>query len=613
VLPLLAAVVSPQPATDQARHVRRGFFIGGVIGGLGLWVNAAEQMPVLAGVALGGIFAAWIGRAHAELTPWRTWAAGGAATSLLAYLIEYFPSHLDWQPQFNHPLYGLAWLGAGELLAQTEERIKGGPRLRTWRAALRLTGAFIAIAALPVALLRTNAPGLFAEPAAARITYLPYGAVAKNFSAWIARDGISAAVLAAFLPALLLGPALWLGVRREEDSGRRAGIALVLGAALVVLALAWWRLAWWNTFDALLLALVAVGAGDASPRLSPSDRSRSRFGSRVLWGGFAATAFLCGLAQLKLPVKAEGRPVFTPFEVEGLIERALAHWLADHAGAGRAVVLLPPDRTASWSFHGGWRGIGSENPENRDGLAATVRIVSATTAGEAEALINERGITHLVLPSWDRDLDEFARWTTRNPEDAFLAALHHWSLPPWLRPIPYALPTVAGFEDQSVAILEVTDESNRALALSRLAEYFVETKRIDQAAAAGAALERFPTDLGAMIARAQVEKARGDTAAFEKVFQSLLAGLNSGLDRSLGWERRVSLAIVLAQGGRTDLSRAQVQQCLGKLTEARLRSLTTASLFRLQLLAKTFALPISDPALQTLAKKLLPPELRTQF
>jgi len=370
---------------------------------------------------------------------------------------------------------------------------------------------------------------------------------------------------------------------------------------IVALVLACLQLRWWSLGDALLLALF-VAAAAAVPARNP-----------WIWSAFAALVFLPGLPLLRPPAAAGDNVEFTRLEAEALIERSVAHWIADHAGPGGAVVLLPPDRTTSWCFHGGLRGLGTANWENRDGLAATVRIVTATTADEAQALIGQRGITHLVLPSWDTDLDTFARWSLRNPEDGFIMALHHWALPPWLRPVPYRLPAVAGFEGQSVVILEVTGENNRAAALGRLAEYFLETQQPDQAAAVGQALQRYPSDLGALVARAQIEKSRGDAPALAKVFDTLASSLAGGFDRTLPWDRRVSLAVVLAQGQREDLAREQVRRCLEKIDEARIHSLTTGSLFRLQVLAKAYGLEISDPGLRALAGKLLPAELRARL
>ncbi|MEO7414307.1 MAG: hypothetical protein ABIZ81_13220, partial [Opitutaceae bacterium] len=625
VLPLLAGIKfthrngaafsTGDTAQGEAAQVRRFFFVAGIAGGLGLWISAAMQTPLLAGIGCGGILATLIASRSGKLNshvappimPWRAWSLGGATTCLAAYLIEYFPAHLELRLQVNHPLFGVAWVGVGELLTQTESWLRRSKSFWNRRQIVLLTCAVAAVAALPVTLaLRTNQTFLTPDPLASRLTNLPAGAVAKNFPAWIAGEGVSGAVGATCLPLLLLGPALWLLVRRETSTSMRAAIALTLGPALVALSLAFRQLAWWSTLDVVLLTvLIAATAG------IPSALTSVR--RRWLWSAFAGVLFIPGAIQLLPSASSAEKIEFTRFEVEALIERTLAHWIADRAGPGGAVVLLPPDRTTSWCFHGGLRGLGTANWENRDGLAATIRIVSATSADEAQTLLGARGVTHLVFPSWDSDLDEFARWTRRNPEDAFIMALHHWALPTWLQPVPYKLPAVAGFEGQSVVILKVTDESNRASAASRLAEYFVETQRVEQVTAAIEVLQRYPTDLGALAALAQVEKARANAAGFAKVLDLLVSSLEVGLDRTLAWDRRVSLAIVLAQGDRNDLAREQVRRCLERLDETRLRSLTTASLFRLQVLFKAFGLQISDPKLREFAAKLLPAELRSRL
>jgi hypothetical protein len=126
--------------------VRPWFFFAGVVGGFGLWVSVAHQLPILCGIALGALFSAWLTRRHLNgdaaggpvLLPWREWGLGGAITVLLSYLMEFFPNHLaSWQLRAIHPLYGVAWLGGGELLAQVTgwiERGKVGGRIRSWRS-----------------------------------------------------------------------------------------------------------------------------------------------------------------------------------------------------------------------------------------------------------------------------------------------------------------------------------------------------------------------------------------------------------------------------------------------------------------------------------------------
>lgn len=606
---------SEAPANENAiarPRSARLFFFAGVAGGIGLWVSAANQTPIMAGIALGGVLTAWI-TSRAKKTnssegltipPWRMWALGGAFASLGGYLIEYFPAHMDFRLEVNHPLYAIAWLGVGELLARFSSRTRGdkpSPENKIVRV-LIVAIAITAIVTLPVAMRLLETQVLFTgDLSSSRLTNLADGAIAKSLGAWISRDGFTGAFAATCLPLLSIGLVSWLIVRRQTANNSRAALALALGPVAIALIFACFQLRWFNTLDGLLLALLVVASTINIPR------------SQWVWTGYAGLFFIPGAIQLVSSVKNGASGEFTRLEAESLIERGLAHWIADHAPTGETAILAPPDRTTSWCFHGGLRGLGTANWENRAGLTATVRIVTATTADQALELIHEHGITHLILPSWDSDLDEFVRWTLPNPNDSFLSALHHWALPPWLKPVPYKLPSVAGFEDRSVVILEVTEDSNRALAFSRLAEYFVETKQPGMFAPAAEALRRYPTDLGALVALAEIEKAQGDTAVFSKTFAGLLSSLSSGFDRMLVWDRRVSLAVVLAQANREDLSKEQLRHCMKTINETRIRSLTTLSLFRLLTLSKAYEINLPDPKLRELALKLLPAELRGRF
>ncbi|MGA2018813.1 MAG: hypothetical protein ABSH26_17880, partial [Opitutaceae bacterium] len=194
---------------------------------------------------------------------------------------------------------------------------------------------------------------------------------------------------------------------------------------------------------------------------------------------------------------------------------------------------------------------------------------------ESLSVIRQRGVTHIVLPSWDTDLEKAARWRLKDPAYSFVYALHNTDGGGfnWLRALPYELPPVGNLEEQSVLVLEVTDETSPPTAQSRFVEYLVEMHRVDKAALASAALLRYPADLGSLVALAQLAKARGDEEAFARVFRPIVSYLSSGADRGLAWDRRVSLAVVLALGGRADLSRAQVRRCVGEADPERIRFL----------------------------------------
>ena len=617
VLPLLAgAGVLHSTVADAGIQARRWFFVAGIMGGLGVWINVSNQVPVIAGIAVGAFMAAWIARGDAQgnvtgtsnMAPWRTWALGGAVTCLAAYLLEFFPSHLgNWELRTIHPLYGLAWIGLGELMAQAVawiQQLKSGRKLRDIGLVVL---AVLAVAALPVAMWRTHTPGfLEVDITSFRLTKLTGGAVATSFWAWLIHDGITTAVCATLLPLLLIGPAVWLLVRRGSGLGPRTSIALALGPVLIALGFACRQLSWWNGLDGVMLALLAAVTG------AVRGTGNSRL-VRWSWFGFVALLFLPGAVQLIPPTKSGTSIALNESEVLGLIERDLARWLAKHTMTDGAVILAPHNQGFTLHYYGGLRGLATLGWENRNGLTAAMRILSASTPEEAKELIDRRGITYLVIPSWDSYLDTYAQMGMGQLEGTFISPLHQWKLPSWLRPVPYQFPTIAGFEGQSVAILEVVEEQDDAAALSRIAEYFVEMGQLDTAASAAQALRRFPADIGALVARAQVEIARGDTAGFTRTVEQLRSRLSGGADRVLPWDRRVNLAVVLMRGKQADLAREQIRRCLAEVDEARLHSLTTGSLYRLQVLGKAFGLAIADQRLRRLALDLLPSDLRSRL
>jgi hypothetical protein len=241
-----------------------------------------------------------------------------------------------------------------------------------------------------------------------------------------------------------------------------------------------------------------------------------------------------------------------------------------------------------------------------------VRILSATTPEEAQELIGLHGVTHLIIPSWDPFMDAYAQIGSGQLAGTFLERLHQWNLPRWIKPVPYLVPTIAGFEGQSAIVLEVVDEQDDATALSRIAEYFVDMGQLELAAKAAGGLRRFPADLGALLARAQVQTATSENDEFARTVDLLIRRISAGADRDLQWDQRVGLAIVLAQAHHVELARPQLKECLGEVDAEKLRSLSTTLLYRFQVLSKALNLGITDPSLKSLSLDLLPPDLRAR-
>lgn len=603
----VASVLLPAAAWLTAENSRPGRWMiaGAVAGGLGLWVNLFIQLPVLIGLFAAGLVTAWTQRdklgADAAAV-WRHWGLAGSITSLLAWLVESAPDQLSWQLSGNHGCVALGWLGAAKVLVLvTDWRAGRKPRL----AAARAGFAVLAIAVLGYALWKSGLPWLQGrEVFGTRLTSLPLSAVAANFRDWLAQDGPKLQLFAVLLPLALFAFPLWLGLRAATSARARAALLLPAGPLGVALVFAWSQLRWWAAVEGLLLALAVV----VTVLLARETKRTALYA----WVSAAALCLLPGLLCQKPAAKAQYENALTQFEVESLMERSLAHWLVDRAGTP-PVVLAPPFRTTALAFHGNLRGLGSLNLANKPALEAAARIASATTPEEAAALITKRGITHILMPSWDGYLEEYARLFTSRPENSFAFALKKWAMPPWLLPVPYQLPTVGGFEDQTVFIFETTEEQDAATAVSRLAEYFLEMDQAQLATSAASALVNYPENLPALAALAQVEMARGDAVRFGATLKTLLAVYGATEEHDLSWDRRVSLAVVLMQGKQPELAKRELEICLNLMDEARLRSLTVGSLYRFQVLVRALGLSIADPKLQSLARSLLPDGLRARL
>jgi len=346
---ILWSVLLLVAGTLAKQHASRWYFLAGVAGGCGLWLSAMGQSPIIAGISGGGMLAALTARSgprepsadDSTLPPWRAWALGGAVSSLLAYLVEYFPGHMEPQLRANYPIYGLAWMGLGELLWRFESMIRGEGPPGGLRGASMWVLSAAAFAALPVAILKSGDRGFLADDLlSSRLTNLPNGVEAAGLSAWIGRDGPGGAFAAACLPLLLVGPAAWFLLRRRTGAAHRRAIAIALGPVLAALALALHRLRWWNTLDVVLLVLLVAATAavhtTANPRIS-----------RWLWSALLGAVLAFSLVQL-VPAEGPGGSGvirLTRPEVEGLYERALSQWIADRAGPGGATVLVPPFRT----------------------------------------------------------------------------------------------------------------------------------------------------------------------------------------------------------------------------------------------------------------------------
>jgi len=591
------------------KPVRRLFFAAGIIGGIGMWVGTAGTMPVLAGIFLAGCATGYLysrrhpipsGSESAPL-PWRAWAIGGAAATFGAWLIDRSPNLFDsasWQSDFVHPLYSLAWLGCGEILSFLETKRKSVSR----RQKITLALSILAISGLIYSIVfHGSLEGWSIDPVGARLTRLPVDPGVANLSSWMGVSNGLGTLLATLVSVTLLILGITVLFRFKKSVAEARMIALAAGPALLALALSVTQLGWWNTTVALILILTVVLI--SLPRLSQSLR----------WSGIGLVLFASALGApfVFSGLDEPSRNSVDRTELETLIERHLAQWLAQRTESSGTIALAPPNVSVSLIYFGNLRGLGTPYPENVEGFSVAVRLSAASTADEARALATGREVSLIIHPSWDPFLEEYARLGSKEPENSFIAILNRWLPPRWLEPVSYHVPSVPGFDTEWVVVFRSVEVQDNTSAIGRLVEYFIDSRRGELAARAQAALEsNFPGELVTHITASELAMALGERDSFNRSVESIVQSIESGADFYLTWEFRVSMTLILANAGRVEETKTQLERCLAEANRNSIAWLSTASLGRFLYLAKGLNMEFSEPELYEYAVSLLPAALR---
>jgi hypothetical protein len=609
--------------------------------GLALWLDPAFGFPA---VLLTGVIGAIMTLRGAANPPFLVWAIAGSVLTFLAWLVDRAP----WDPaagelRYVHPVYALAWLGLGlglqwlklKCAAASGASCRGvacddlahevGPRsdptgaqraLFAPRSLLLIACSLSLLAPLAYLQLKHGYKGwLYSGAAMRRLTSLDETRVFDTAFAWLARaPAMEIVFLAVPLIAtvtLLVQAFLRLRTRnfvveparpraghsQHQGGGAPAPVQVqrsnfsVVGLLAGLVVLACFKVRWLVPCMLVLLPLfgyLVVTAGSVAVRRGVLSGATLLLAGLLAWG---ATR----------PAREDGPG---PLDLQVLIHRHFSHWLASHHSGQQVSVLAPPELSDSLVFHGGVRVLMSTAWESYPGQVAASRILSAPEASEAEAVLQSRAITHVVLTSWDPVLPLLVKDPGVAGKDTLYARLQRWVLPRTLRPTPYQLPAVPGFQDQKLAVFKVTPPQDEALALGRLAEYFAEMNRAEPARLAARALaEAFPDDPNAILARALVYGQTGDRTGFEREVTRLAADAGAGRV-PFTWDRRVQRAITLALAGRKDLARRETEACLTTATPEDLRELTPLQAYRLGALAKNLNLSFPNPDLARLVASL---------
>lgn len=430
---------------------RRAAVWGGFWGGFGLWISTASLALPLAMVPLAGLLATLAcrrdltaagARFHAGV--WRIWGRVGAGTSLIFYLLEYFPSHLGLRLEVNHPLYALSWWGGAELTACALEALVAEPEqrshtLRTFKQCARwATPAILA----PALVIAWRGAEVFAplDPFLVRL----HATIAEFLPLYtrIMLEGITGRFDFLFIYPLvyLLALILLPLVSRPQ----RFTLILCLVPAAALQALGFWQGRWSLSAGSAQLPLLLVCLAAMFERPFFGSTPRRRWTVAALMATlffipmpvFYAVSLIATLRQNVVPAD----------ETSELVFREIAQAIRDSQPTGPIVLYASPNASVSISYYGRFQTLGTLYWENNEGLKNAAALTAAPSEQAALKLIRQLGVTHLALVSKNNYIEEYNRLLHPAIKDTSIMDSFAYQLfgkgliPIWLEPIFYRPP-----------------------------------------------------------------------------------------------------------------------------------------------------------------------------
>jgi hypothetical protein len=408
-----------------------------------MWVSAASTVPAIGIVGISGLLGVIIqGRAavqhgaHFDPRSWRLWGRVGAGASFAFYLVEYFPNHLGFRLEPNHPFYSLAWLGAGELIAQGGARWLG-PREKRWAKRSYLLWPVLAMCVVPATLF-IGGVKVFAvfDPFLATLhrnyinEFMPVWRGIRSVGTW----SLYQTFVVGSLP--LLAAIATLRYRRHDN------VILVWFVGLVTVALtamAWGQRRWLVNATGASMLLLFVVLAIWTARLRPAMRWAVALGALGIF--YVPSAIL--RYRVFSTVVATGR--ITRTDAANVLSRDIAAALRESQPQDGIVLLSGPRSSVAIGYYGRIKTLGTFYWENSEGLKATAKILSAGTEAEAAALVRVYGVTHLAIVSEDNFIRQYywllhPRATDEELRQCFGNRLMlDKAVPPWLEVIPFKL------------------------------------------------------------------------------------------------------------------------------------------------------------------------------
>lgn len=429
---------------DSIEKARSAAVFSAICGACGLWVSAASAIPPVALVGIAGVAAIIIhGReamragASFDGQTWRIWGRVGAAASFVFYLLEYFPQHMSMRMEPNHPLHALAWLGAGELIAQFGERWLGRSRER-WSNLERLVWpAFATLAGPAVVIIGGAKVFSVLDPFMSRLhndyiqEFLPLWRTVRGFDA----TAIVQVIGLGSLP--IIAAVATLSYERKKAS-IVLWFATVAAGMFILMAILQSR--WLLNSSGIQVALVMVVVSAWTINRSLLVRSLAVLVAVcVLYVPTNAIRFINAHKQVK---KRE----VSPKDAAACVNRDIARLIRESQPEGDITLLASPNASTGIAYYGRFKTLGTLYWENTEGLKAAALVHSAKSEDEAAKLIKHHGITHIALVFEENFIEQYHRliYPKAPPEEVkqtfAYRLLQEKVVPQWLQMIPYKVP-----------------------------------------------------------------------------------------------------------------------------------------------------------------------------
>jgi hypothetical protein len=456
---------------SSLENARNWFRLSGFFGAAALWISAASFIPILASCGLAGVGAFLIRDrtvAKAEPELWRSWARAGFWGCLFFYLLEYFPSHMGLRLEVNNPLYALAWLGAGDLLARWITFLKGGKPFPKGRMSIFFAGISIFFVLLPLGLIKFAPSEFFLV--SDRFLLLLHNQFIQEFQslskAFSEGNCIAICIEWFALPLFAIAGTFILFRSGDLKGPWLPALLTVATPALLMQALAIWQIRW-------SMPALALWAAYALVLLDAAFRSKSLKTILTLFAiCFMVTCSPLIFSVISTLFRNTSEESLPKSVIPTIIARDLSHRLLQASPDDLPTVLTGPTTSTELNYYGGIRTLGTLYWENLEGLKRAALIFAAPDEATFRKLIEQAGITHILVSTWDNfgkayvDLLREAGFSVPENSGTYLARLLTNQVSPnWIRPLYYPIPKGFDIQNEELRLFAVLHNQTPAESL----------------------------------------------------------------------------------------------------------------------------------------------------